>query len=118
MTRYPEMVSGAGRPDTVLMEAFGGRLVAKGGAEGYQGLALRAGLATRFEGALGVAFKIADGDLAHRAKPAILIEVLRQLGVPGADALAGVPPFGPMTQTNFRGLEVGRLAPCFELGPA
>lgn len=118
MTRFPGMVSGEGRVDTVLMHAFNGRLLAKGGAEGYQGLALQAGLSTRFGSALGVAFKIADGDLAHRAKPAVLIEVLRQIGVPGVDAVADAPAFGSMIQRNFRGLKVGRLATCFELSPA
>ena len=38
MMDYPEMVAGEGRLDTDLMRAVPGRVVSKGGAEGYHGM--------------------------------------------------------------------------------
>ena len=43
MTAHPDMVGGPGRFDTLLMEASGGRVLAKAGAESYQALGLLPG---------------------------------------------------------------------------
>src|SRR3990170_3057378 len=79
MTAHPNMVGGPGRFDTRLMEVARGRIVAKGGAEGYQGLGLMPDALAPGSPGLGIAIKISDGDLKGRARPAIAIETLTQL---------------------------------------
>ncbi len=116
MTTHPEMVRGPGGFDTELMRLRPGVIVAKGGAEGYQGLGIAAGARGPGSPALGVALKIADG--AGRAVTAVALEVLRQLGVLGEPellALAGMG-FGPRQPIkNWRGLVAGEARTCFEL---
>ena len=70
MAAEPRMVGGMGQLDTVLSEITGGRIIAKGGAEGVLCLALR-------ERGLGVAFKFDDG--SSRAEGAVALAILRQL---------------------------------------
>jgi L-asparaginase II len=80
MRAYPDWASGTARPDRALMEAVPGLLL-KSGAEGVEGLALADGQAG--------AFKIDDG--TQRARPAITVALLRELGagqLPGADSAA------------------------------
>lgn len=71
MTRHPEMVAGEGHFDTELMRAAQGDLVSKSGAEGVQCVG-RGG-----EG-MGLAIKVIDG--SSRAKYAMAIHLLRQMG--------------------------------------
>lgn len=119
MTRHPFMVGGPGRFDTLLMEATQGRVLAKGGAEGYQGIGLPPGALGPGTPGVGIAFKIADGDeRKNRARPAVALEILRQLGVL-PEIPAALRPFGPkITVTNWRGLTVGKGYPTFSLKPA
>ncbi|MBP0000239.1 MAG: asparaginase [Cyanobacteria bacterium SID2] len=82
MTQYPEMVAGDGHFDTELMRMSQGKLVSKAGAEGVQCIG-------RIGDGMGLALKVTDG--AKRAKYAVAIHLLRQLGWIGpdiADALA------------------------------
>ncbi|RZU50499.1 asparaginase [Krasilnikovia cinnamomea] len=76
MRAHPELVHGTGGDDTVLMAGVPG-LLAKGGAEGVQAVAV--------PGVGAVAFKISDG--AARARMPLLRAALRRLGVD-----APVPP--------------------------
>jgi L-asparaginase II len=79
MTGHPELIGGPHeRFDTVLMRAAGGRVVSKIGAEGVY----TAGVlpCERWPRGLGLAFKIEDGE-DRRARPTVVIESLRQLGV-------------------------------------
>lgn len=71
MTYYPHLVAGAGAFDTELMRMTEGELVSKSGAEGIQCI-------SRVGEGLGLAIKVHDG--AKRAKSAIAIHILRQLG--------------------------------------
>ena len=71
MSSYPEMVASPGAFDTVLMEAAGGKMVSKGGAEGYQGIAVAPGVIGPDAPGFGIAFKIADGDVTGRARPIV-----------------------------------------------
>lgn len=71
MTHYPEMVAGEDTFDTVLMEQTHGALVSKSGAEGIQCIG-------RVGQGLGLAIKVQDG--AKRAKYAVAVHLLRQLG--------------------------------------
>ena len=116
MTNNPDMIAGPERFDTQLMEITHGRILAKGGAEGFQGIGLMPGALGPGSPAIGIAIKIADGDQKGRAVPAVSLEVLRQMSALSADDLAALANFGPVTQiTNWRKLVVGELMPCFKL---
>jgi len=109
MMTCPEMVGGTRRLDTDVMRAGKGRVVVKGGAEGYYGM----GLLSR---GLGVALKLEGGD-AGRGRNAVVVEVLRQLGALDAEGLAALGHFAAGPFKNHRGLEVGQVRPCFQLTP-
>ncbi|MDW8325735.1 MAG: asparaginase [Anaerolineales bacterium] len=118
MQLHPELVHGAGKSDTELMRARPGIIIAKRGAEGFQGIGLAPGALGAGSPALGIALKIADGDGAGRAVAAAAVEVLRQLGALDSAQLAqlaerGVHATRPLT--NWRGLTVGELRPVFTL---
>lgn len=110
MMTYPEMVAGEGRLDTDLMRAVPGRVVSKGGAEGYHGL----GIVVENGPALGIAIKIGDGD-GRRGTHPVVIETLRQLGVLDEAALAALKEYHTWKITNHRGLEVGEVWANFRL---
>ena len=115
MMSHPEMVSGPGQFDTRLMQAAPGKLVCKGGAEGYTGLALLPGARGEGSPGLGVAIKIADGDPSGRARSAVTLEVLSQLGVLTGDQAGSLADFGAGPATNFRGVVVGERRARFRL---
>ncbi|MBF2035030.1 MAG: asparaginase [Leptolyngbyaceae cyanobacterium T60_A2020_046] len=71
MTHYPELVGGEGAFDTELMRRSEGALVSKSGAEGVQCIG-------RVGQGLGLAIKVTDG--AKRAKYAVAVQLLKQLG--------------------------------------
>jgi len=101
MTAEPFMVAGTGRFCTRLMQATGGRVVAKGGAEGFYCAALP-------DLGLGVAIKAEDG--ADRAAEITLGQILRRLDVLGDGDTA-------LLETPIRnrvGLRVGEVRPASE----
>jgi L-asparaginase len=71
MTIYAGLVSGQGEFDTELMQSTQGELVSKSGAEGIQCIG-------RVGEGLGLAIKVLDG--SKRAKRAVAIHLLKQLG--------------------------------------
>ena len=71
MTYYPYFVAGEGSFDTELMRLMEGELVSKSGAEGIQCVG-------RVGEGLGLAIKVKDG--AKRAKYAVAIHLLQQMG--------------------------------------
>jgi L-asparaginase II len=109
MMGNPGMVAGPGRFDTVLMGLASGRILAKAGAEGYQGIGLLPGALGPGTPALGIAFKIADGDGAGRARPCVAVEVLRQLGALSAAEAAALTDFDARPIYNWRKIEVGHM---------
>ncbi|MBN1264838.1 MAG: asparaginase [Anaerolineales bacterium] len=115
MSTHPFMVAGPDRFDTRLMEVTGGRLVSKGGAEGFQGIGIQQGALYPGSPALGVAIKIADGDTANRAGAAVVVEVLRQIGAITDSEAGEVLPDEKKIVRNSRGLSVGELIPVFQL---
>lgn len=115
MTSNPQMVGGPGRFDTLIMERTAGRMVVKAGAEGYQAIGLPAGALGPGTPGIGIAFKIADGDGAGRARPCAALEVLRQLEVISAAELDSLADFGARPLYNFRRLQVGEMRSCFQL---
>ncbi|MCI0608288.1 MAG: asparaginase [Anaerolineae bacterium] len=125
MTTHPEMVSGYGEFDEQLMRVGEGKIVCKRGAEGYQIIGLLPGLLSPDSPGIGIALKVSDGDASsiganlesrNRVRPAVAIEILRQLGAISSkqeQALAGFGPQKPVT--NLRGIVTGQSRPMFEL---
>jgi L-asparaginase II len=126
MLTYPDMIGGPDNFDTDLMQASNRRVICKGGAEGFQAFGIMPGAIKEGSPALGVAFKISDGDLkGHNrpagdprghVRPAVALEILRQLGVFDWRDLEKLVEFGPGFQVeNWRKIKVGWASPCFDL---
>ena len=125
MTTHPEMVSAYGEFDEQLMRVGAGKIVCKRGAEGYQIIGLLPGVLSSDSPGVGIALKISDGDasrtsldLVHyaRVRPAVTLEILRQLGVLASEQEQALAAFGPVKPvTNHRGLVTGQSRPVFEL---
>jgi L-asparaginase len=96
MTSHPAMVAGVGEFDTELMRLTPGELVSKSGAEGVQCIG-------KLGEGMGLAIKVIDG--AKRAKSAVAIHLLRQLGwISPSAAEALSEKF--MNQGKYKRLEV------------
>jgi len=100
MAAQPYLVGGHQRFDTELMEAAGGTLVAKIGAEGLECIAVR-------DARVGVAVKSEDGS-ARGAAP-VALAVLEHLGLAGPEVLAAMATARRPVVRNVRGLDVGRV---------
>ncbi len=96
----PDMVSGTGRFATVLMEATGGRILVKGGAEGVYCAALPAL-------GLGLALKIDDG--AGRASEVAAAAILRHLGAIDEASWAALGAVARPVLRNWNGIATGEI---------
>jgi L-asparaginase II len=103
MVKFPELIGGAERLDTMLMQAAPDRIISKVGADGVWLCAVLPD--KKWPRGLAIALKIEDGD-DRRARPVVAVEVLRQLGILSADAL---PEVSPMAIKNRRGDVVGEV---------
>jgi L-asparaginase II len=113
MTAYPELIGGShDRLDTEIMKAAPGQIVSKVGAEGVY----TAGIlpSEMWPEGLGLALKIEDGD-DHRARPTVVIEALRQLGVLKDESLESVAKYAFFPVKNRRGDVVGEIRASFVL---
>jgi L-asparaginase II len=125
MTSHPEMISGNDEFDCRLMQVAKGRIVCKRGAEGFQAIGLLPGALGPNSPGVGIAFKVSDGDLLfrtidieplNRVRPAVTLEILRQLGALSAAQLNELAAFGPeLALRNHRGLLTGTSRPTFHL---
>lgn len=116
MSSHPDMVSGPGRFDTRLMEVAQGNIISKGGAEGYLCLGIKPGVIRPHSPGIGIAIKIADGDPKGRARAAVAMEVLTQLGALSAPQAQDLANFGPRLEVrNWRDIIVGESRPLFTL---
>jgi L-asparaginase II len=114
MMAYPEMVGGPDRFDTALMGIGNGKIVVKGGAEGFQSVGLMPGALGPDSPGIGIAVKISDGDAADRARGAVTLALLQALGALTETQLGQMAPYGPQIQLeNFRHLKVGVSRPAF-----
>ena len=98
------------------MRAFDGRLFTKTGAAGLYAAAIPAGAGVATP--LGIAIKVEDGDPQSRIRAAVMVEVLRQLGMVTRDdetLWKSLDEIARSTERNFRGLEVGAYVPVFRL---
>ena len=121
MTGFPYYVAGAWSITTPLMQAFGGELLAKEGAEGFYSMALAPSLVSALTGrlgvaddvALGIALKIHDGSMVRGRYPVIL-KTLEILGVDVASA-PELQAFRVLPITNVAGAIVGEVRAEFDL---
>lgn len=103
MTKFPELIGGSERLDTILMQAASGRIISKVGAEGVWLCGVLPG--ERYPVGLAIALKIEDGDDLY-SRSVAAIEILRQLGILSATDLSEL---SPMPIKNRRGDVVGRV---------
>ncbi len=123
MTTHPEMVSNYGEFDCELMKVGEGRLITKRGAEGFQIIGLMPGVYSKK--GVGIAFKVTDGDGSRmndalessaRVRPAVTLEILKQLKVLNEAQLQALAKFGPeKILRNYTGLVTGKSQPVFKL---
>ncbi len=116
MRSHPDMVGGPDSFDTLLMQVAGERIFCKGGAEGYQVIGVLPGATGPGSPTLGIALKISEGDQRGQARPAVVLDLLRQLGVITPADMQALAGFGPSFQLyNWRKLRVGEARTCFQL---
>ena len=125
MTSHSEMVSGFGEFDCELMKVGNGKILTKRGAEGFQAVGLLPGALGAGSRGMGVAFKVSDGDAGrmgedlqtrNRVRPAVTLEILRQLGALNDLQMKQLAEFGPtLPITNHREIVVGESRPAFKL---
>jgi L-asparaginase II len=121
MTSFPYNVAGAWSITTPLMEAFGGDVVAKEGAEGFYAMALTSALRETLtrrlkladDCAVGIALKIDDGSMGRGRNPVIL-RTLELLGLDAASA-PELQRYKEWPLRNVVGTIVGEVKAEFEL---
>ncbi|WP_206832632.1 asparaginase [Alicyclobacillus fructus] len=107
MGRHPELVGGSrDRFDTDLMRATQGRIVAKGGAEGFMAV-IDTGLR------LAMVIKVLDGNA--RAIPPVALKALTELGAVTAAEREALQSYIEPAILNTQGREVGRIIADFSL---
>ena len=109
------------------MQVGQGKIICKRGAEGFQAIGLLPGALAPDSPGVGIAIKVSDGDLSSRGldlvshtrvRPAVTLEILRQIGALDAAQLAELSAFGPVLPIkNHRGIVTGESRPVFKLKP-
>jgi len=113
MSKYPELIGGTkDRLDTEIMRATKGRVISKVGAEGVYTCGILP--CDDWPSGFGLALKIEDGD-DHRARPTVVIESLRQMGILADESLEAVSRYAFFPVRNRRGEVVGEVTACFKL---
>jgi L-asparaginase II len=106
MSCHPELVSGQGRNDLVLMTAGRGDWVSKVGADGVQAIA-------SFSRGVAIAAKCSDGSLAPLM--VAMVDALDQLGWTDAESRAVLAALLPPPMKNAAGIEVGEMRSVLQL---
>lgn len=113
MNAFPELIGGtADRLDTEIMKATPGRVISKVGADGVYTAGVNP--CEAWPRGLGLALKIEDGD-DRLARPPVVIESLRQLGVLHDESLEAVARYAFFPVLNRPGDVVGEVRAEFEL---
>ena len=107
ITADPLMISGHQRFDSTLIQASGGGVLSKGGAEGVQVMVLP-------ERGLGIALKAADG--APRAREVAAAAVLVWLDAMDEATWTALQDFAEQPLFSRRGMPVGRVVPATAAG--
>jgi L-asparaginase II len=105
MRERPEMVAGSGFFTTLFLRAGRRRWIGKEGAEGVYAVGLRASAAGGR--AVGIALKIEDG--SARARPAVTLALLRELGWLPPSARRSLAKFESPAVENAAGDVVGSI---------
>jgi L-asparaginase II len=121
MTAFPYFVAGSWSLTTPLIEAFGGDLLGKEGAEGFYAMALSSSLASALtdrlkladDCAVGIALKINDGSMTRGRNPVIL-KTLELLGLE-VGGIAELQRYREWPLRNVAGTLVGEVRAEFEL---
>ena len=121
MTTFPRFVAGSWSITTPLMEAFGGDVVAKEGAEGFYAIGITPSLASTLTNrlrldddcALGIALKIDDGSMTRGRNPVIL-KTLELLGL-DLGSKPELQRYREWPLRNVAGTLVGEVKAEFEL---
>ncbi len=103
MIKYPEVIGGTDRLDTLVMQAAEGRAVCKVGAEGVWLCGVLP--SERWPRGLGIGLKIEDGE-EKRARTVVAVALLKHLGVIDDDAL---PELSPMKIHTRKRVVVGEV---------
>lgn len=103
-TKHPHLVAGTGHLDTLVMEAFGGRVMQKGGAEGVQCGAIR-------NKGWGYALKCDDGNMA--ASQAMVAALLLKFADPDENQRKVLEQFARQPTLNVRKTVVGEMRAVF-----
>jgi L-asparaginase II len=106
MTAHPFLVAGTFRFDTRLMEAAHGRVLAKGGAQGFQGIGLK-------RQRLGICLKVSDG--SRHSIGMTVLEILRSFVDVEEVNWEHVSAFQRTEIRNHAGTLVGRMEPILTL---
>lgn len=106
MSRHPELVSGEGRNDLVLMQAGQGDWFSKVGADGVQAIG-------SFSRGIGVAAKCSDGQLVPLM--VALVAALEQLGWADPWSRSVLTRLLPAPMRNAAGIEVGEMKAVWRL---
>lgn len=99
-TSHPHLVAGTGHLDTLVMEAFKGRVMQKGGAEGVQCGAIR-------DKGWGYALKCDDGNMV--ASHAMVAALLLKFADPDENQKAVLDQFARQPIKNVGGTVVGEM---------
>ncbi|MDP2781487.1 asparaginase [Devosia sp.] len=99
-TTHPHLVAGTGRPDTLIMAAFNGRVMQKYGADGVQCGAIR-------DKGWGYALKCDDGSIP--ASLAMIASLLLEFAEPDAGQRAVLEGFAHQPIKSVRGDRVGEM---------
>ncbi|KAL4967642.1 asparaginase [Aspergillus stella-maris] len=116
MSSYPELVGGHGRFCTELMRAFKGALIGKVGADGCYGVGVRASEATKrlgAVGAIGIAVKIEDGNLA--VLYSAVAEILERMKIGSEEIIGALKAFHRPEISNTAGVVTGGYSHMFEV---
>lgn len=105
-TANPLLVAGTGHFDTLVMEAFGGRVMQKGGAEGVQCGAIR-------DKGWGYALKCDDGNM--QASVVMVANLLLRFASPDEAQAELLGTFARQVVKNVRGIEVGEMRAAGEI---
>lgn len=100
MIAYPQYVSGTGEFDTRLMQAAGGSIACKSGAEGVHGTAV-------LDAGAGMVVKVMDG--AARGRSPAVLDCLRRAGWAGSEVLTNLADLERPMVYNRAGLTVGEV---------
>lgn len=103
MVKFPELIGGSERLDTILMKAAHGKIISKVGADGVWLCGVLP--SEKSPNGAAIALKIEDGD-DKRARPVVAVEILKRIGILSPDDL---PDLSPMAMKNRKGDVVGKV---------